>query len=165
MYVLQSRASRVRCSIPGTWYGTCKHPTHCKSEVRESVSGVKTPCEQGLPHHTYVLRAEERLPHATEEKGKRSSPMGRGPTAKHHLACNPQCTQWFGAEEFPLVCPTPKVTPCFSLGDVGKDRWPLSHRWTDTSLILPDAANDSCCLLYTSPSPRDRQKSRMPSSA
>ena len=25
--------------------------------------------------------------------------------------------------------------------------------------------SDSCCLLYTSPSPRDRQKSRMPSSA
>ena len=24
---------------------------------------------------------------------------------------------------------------------------------------------ESCCLLYTSPSPRDRQKSRMPSSA
>ena len=24
---------------------------------------------------------------------------------------------------------------------------------------------DACCLLYTSPSPRDRQKSRMPSSA
>ena len=24
---------------------------------------------------------------------------------------------------------------------------------------------DDCCLLYTSPSPRDRQKSRMPSSA
>ena len=26
-------------------------------------------------------------------------------------------------------------------------------------------ANESSCLLYTSPSPRDRQKSRMPSSA
>ena len=25
--------------------------------------------------------------------------------------------------------------------------------------------NQGCCLLYTSPSPRDRQKSRMPSSA
>ena len=25
--------------------------------------------------------------------------------------------------------------------------------------------NCKCCLLYTSPSPRDRQKSRMPSSA
>ena len=31
--------------------------------------------------------------------------------------------------------------------------------------VLDDAALDSCCLLYTSPSPRDRQKSRMPSSA
>ena len=31
---------------------------------------------------------------------------------------------------------------------------------TDASVALPDT-----CLLYTSPSPRDRQKSRMPSSA
>ena len=73
--------------------------TLCKSEVRESVSGVKTPCEQGLPHCTYVLQAAESLPHATEEKGKRSFPMERGPTAKHHPAWNPQCTQWFRAEE------------------------------------------------------------------
>ena len=28
-----------------------------------------------------------------------------------------------------------------------------------------DATGDTSCLLYTSPSPRDRQKSRMPSSA
>ena len=33
--------------------------------------------------------------------------------------------------------------PRFSLGDVGEARWPLSHRWTDTSPILPDAAHDS----------------------
>ena len=32
---------------------------------------------------------------------------------------------------------------CFSLGDVGAARWLLSHRWTDTSPILPDAAHDS----------------------
>ena len=69
--------------------------------------------------------------------------MERGPTAKHHPAWNPQCTQWFRAEELPLLCPTPKVMPRFSLGDVGEARWPLSHRWTDTSLILPDAAHDS----------------------
>ena len=31
--------------------------------------------------------------------------------------------------------------------------------------ILEDAVRYSNCLLYTSPSPRDRQKSRMPSSA
>ena len=30
---------------------------------------------------------------------------------------------------------------------------------------LPEQAAYSTCLLYTSPSPRDRQKSRMPSSA
>ena len=28
-----------------------------------------------------------------------------------------------------------------------------------------DSSNNRTCLLYTSPSPRDRQKSRMPSSA
>ena len=71
------------------------------------------------------------------------SPWNVGPTAKHHPAWNPQCTQWFRAEEFPLLCPTPKVMPRFSLGDVGEARWPLSHRWTDTSPILPDAAHDS----------------------
>ena len=30
---------------------------------------------------------------------------------------------------------------------------------------LADLAEEKICLLYTSPSPRDRQKSRMPSSA
>ena len=68
-----------------------------KSEVRGPVSHVKTPCEQGLPHCTYVLQTEQRLPHATEEKAKRSFPIERGPTAKHHPAWNPQCTQWFRA--------------------------------------------------------------------
>ena len=32
-------------------------------------------------------------------------------------------------------------------------------------LVLPMVTRASICLLYTSPSPRDRQKSRMPSSA
>ena len=87
-----------------------------KSEVRGSVSRVKTPCENGLPHCTYVLQTEQRLPHATEEKAKRSFPIERGPTAKHHPAWNPQCTQWFRAEE------TPKVMPRFNLGDIGEAR-------------------------------------------
>ena len=42
-----------------------------------------------------------------------------------------------------FLCPTPKVTPRSSLGDVGEARWPLSHRWTDTSSTLPDAAHNS----------------------
>ena len=97
-----------------------------KSEVRGSVSGEKNPCEQGLPHCAYVLQVEQRLPHATE-KAKRSFRMERGPTAKHHPAWNPQCTQCFLTVDFPLLCPTPKVMPRFSLGDVGETRWPLSH--------------------------------------
>ena len=33
------------------------------------------------------------------------------------------------------------------------------------ALIAPRASNHSACLLYTSPSPRDMRRSRMPSSA
>ena len=35
----------------------------------------------------------------------------------------------------------------------------------DVIAAMADAALRNGCLLYTSPSPRDRQKSRMPSSA
>ena len=35
----------------------------------------------------------------------------------------------------------------------------------DRTLLQPLTAHNAACLLYTSPSPRDRQKSRMPSSA
>ena len=90
-----------------------------------------------------MLHAEQRLRHATEEEAKRRFPMESGPTAMHHPALNSQCTQWFRAEEFPLLCPTPKVMPRFSLFDVGEARWPLSHRWTDASSTLPVAAHDS----------------------
>ena len=76
-------------------------------------------------------------------EGEHSFPMERGPTAKHHPAWNPQCKQWCREEEFLLLCPTQKVMPRFSLGDVGEARSPLSHRWTDTSPILTNAAHDS----------------------
>ena len=124
--------SSLELLVPGaayTWYLVryMQAPDRpYKSKARGSVSLVKTPCEQGLPHYTYVLQAEQRLPHATE-KVKRSFPMERGPTAKHHPAWNPQCTQWFRAEQFPLLCPKPKVMPRFSLGDVGEAWWPLSN--------------------------------------
>ena len=37
--------------------------------------------------------------------------------------------------------------------------------WTGSHRVDADHINLDTCLLYTSPSPRDRQKSRMPSSA
>ena len=116
-----------------------------KSEVRASVcKRVKTPCEQGLPHRTYVLQAEQRLPSATEEKAKRSFPMERDPLPSTTLRVIRSARSGLGQRSFrSFLCPTPKVTPRSSLGDVGEARWPLSHRWTDTSSTLPDAAHDS----------------------
>ena len=68
-----------------------------------------------------MLQAEQRLYHATGE-AKRTFPTHKSRQ---------------------LLCPKPKVMPRFSLGDVGEARWPLSHRWTETSHILPDVAHDS----------------------
>ena len=99
----EERKKRKAFLVPGAVHASTQPTIQYKSEVRASVSRVKTPCEQGLPHCTYVLQAEQRLPSAAEEKAKRSFPMESGPTAKHHPAWNPQCTQWFRAEEFPLL--------------------------------------------------------------
>ena len=53
-------------------------------------------------------------------------------------------------------------------GLTSPDAWvPLARRVEElgyASLLMPDRPSIGC-LLYTSPSPRDRQKSRMPSSA
>ena len=39
------------------------------------------------------------------------------------------------------------------------------HTYDEIIELLDSLSNVESCLLYTSPSPRDRQKSRMPSSA
>ena len=94
-----------------------------KSEVRESVLRVKTPCEQGLPRCTYVLQAEQRLPSATEEKAKRSFPMERDPLPSTTLRVIRSARSGLGQKSFrSFLCPTPKVTPRSSLGDVGEAR-------------------------------------------
>ena len=45
-----------------------------------------------------------------------------------------------------------------------QDRW-MPHAQQFIAYLKNEKADDEDCLLYTSPSPRDRQKSRMPSSA
>ena len=53
-----------------------------------------------------------------------------------------------------------------SLGaQVAKLRKPTVGAWLANLLVHEQRAQIEDCLLYTSPSPRDRQKSRMPSSA
>ena len=48
--------------------------------------------------------------------------------------------------------------------DIPSDYNAIKQLAADLNLKF-DAVNSNTCLLYTSPSPRDRQKSRMPSSA
>ena len=112
-----------------------------KSEVRASVLRVKTRCEQGLPHCTYVLQESNAF---LLRRRRRSavSPWNVDPLRSTSLRGIRSARSGLG-QEFPLLCPTPKVMPRFSIGDVAEARWPLSHRWTDTSPILPDAAHDS----------------------
>ena len=52
-----------------------------------------------------------------------------------------------------------KTTLTAAISKVLHDKYPTLNAATAFSDI------DKACLLYTSPSPRDRQKSRMPSSA
>ena len=64
--------------------------------------------------------------------------------------------------------------PDFSKVKETIQQWVNKHYYTGASLWVAQDGNLLCeayfgdakpCLLYTSPSPRDRQKSRMPSSA
>ena len=74
------------------------------------------------------------------------------------------------ASNSPVVCIHPGWPPLYG-------REAVMRSWTDIlsspnspKIVCKDAkthflTDNICCLLYTSPSPRDRQKSRMPSSA
>ena len=47
----------------------------------------------------------------------------------------------------------------------GRGRWEGREVSLETDCLYNAEGSAKVCLLYTSPSPRDRQKSRMPSSA
>ena len=108
-----TRTTRISCSpVPGAAYlvsGTRYIPAQNRLRHHQrygglfrgekSLSGVTT-----LLEVLQVLRAERRLPHATEEKEKRSFPVESGSIAKHHPAWNPQRTQ----KSRQALCPKPK---------------------------------------------------------
>ena len=131
---------RSRCSIPGTWYTVHTSITRLQDQRYGGLfrAGKLHVSRDYVPHHRQVLQEEQRRPHVTE-KEKRSFPMERGSIANHNPAWKPQCM----LKSRKLLCPKPKVTPRFSIGDVREARWLLSHRWTETCPILPDIAHDS----------------------
>ena len=48
---------------------------------------------------------------------------------------------------------------------IAEDHVPSTGAYDPYMHIFLDAGNNNVCLLYTSPSPRDKRQSRMPSSA
>ena len=69
-------------------------------------------------------------------------------------------------ERFELLKPASRVSVAFQLDQLQKGQAVL--QLINLLLVLRQPGGDGgdgACLLYTSPSPRDRQKSRMPSSA
>ena len=62
----------------------------------------------------------------------------------------------------PIIASAVVLTACSSTPPAGPGALDLSSQSTAKAA---NAEGANTCLLYTSPSPRDRQKSRMPSSA
>ena len=65
--------------------------------------------------------------------------------------------------DFSTMLSNPKLVLLGAAAQVGVFITFLGSIWLNFS--MPEAGAIGICLLYTSPSPRDRQKSRMPSSA
>ena len=73
---------------------------------------------------------------------------------------------------FAILRPTPPHSVTMATGPDGSFNAELGKRYREIFArdgidlrLTPTAGAVESCLLYTSPSPRDRQKSRMPSSA
>ena len=89
-----------------------------------------------------------------------TSPLALSPELLTALASNPAALAAVTAALSPPTAPVPTATAASST--LVPSTAPTAA--TSTAAHLATAAT-STCLLYTSPSPRDRQKSRMPSSA
>ena len=173
MYVLQSRASRSRCSIPGTWYGTCKHPTDYTNQrygglsraqklfVNRDYLIARTCYKQS---NAFLMRRRRRSAvspwnvdplRSITLRGIRSARSGLGQksfrsSTLHRKSC--QASVSVMLEKRGGRCRTDgpiRILPC-----------QMRH-----TIAAIKAAWCRSCLLYTSPSPRDGLLSRMPSSA
>ena len=65
----------------------------------------------------------------------------------------------------PITLPTYNRTEIETKKGVYKIKLMIPKLGHPVDLEIPPGVIDNCCLLYTSPSPRDRTRSRMPSSA
>ena len=72
-------------------------------------------------------------------------------------------TFWYLGEDFGMDLATDGLESGTAIGDFRGNK--LSFKGRAYTRVASVSSTIITCLLYTSPSPRDRQKSRMPSSA
>ena len=78
----------------------------------------------------------------------------------------PQIKQFFLGKSLPTSAHSEeRLSNAAALAVLSSDALSSVAYATEEILLVLVAAGSGACLLYTSPSPRDRQKSRMPSSA
>ena len=131
MYSLQSRASRSRCSIylvPGTVHASTQQSTN------QRYGGLSRAKKLLVSRDYLITRTCYKQSNAFLMRLRRRrsavSSWNVDPLRNTTLRGIRSARSGLGQRSF-------------SLGDVGEARWPLSHRWTDRSLIWPDAAHDS----------------------
>ena len=181
----------VACGAMGHDQGRVCHPLTIGSESRACKS---TPPFAHRPRPTGVPRMRAtRRPVRPRLTLTPASPSAAEPTGRHpHRSPRPYLVALIGhtrpsspplstklPPSSPTVCPAPRtrrVVPLPAWGrrpppshtGAGPNRMPIKMcRCREPATTAgPERARISApCLLYTSPSPRDRQKSRMPSSA
>ena len=111
---------------------------------------LATLVELGVPSQLGVSLAAARCPNDCSGKGYCDAGV---------CVCDPG---WNGA----LDCSTPGCpSNCTSRGVCEAGVCQCAQGYTGADCSVPVCYNDCSCLLYTSPSPRDKRQSRMPSSA
>ena len=130
----------------GVKFTQCYSACGVCSPSRSSILTGRTPYRNGVyrhlsgNHEAHLRSSESAYPKLLKAIGYQTCHVG-----KWHLNSRAQ----FNTPEFPQP------------GDHGYDYWMATHNNAEPSHEDPN----NLCLLYTSPSPRDRTRTRMPSSA
>ena len=90
-----------------------------------------------------------------------------GPTVTAPTTTTPRALSTTSTSSAPRVAAPVPTSPTAPVARLRPTTTTTTTTTTTSTTVAPARADDSryTCLLYTSPSPRDRQKSRMPSSA
>ena len=144
-----------RCVYPGDRTGPPTDHDQMKDDVRTTAGGVyaMNRSQMDLPARQYVPTT--RACSNVSKQHVESNEVGRRFFQQSRMLRR-HCCRFFSnkSKEFPIFRQSSICLLLRHVADVHRSLRSIAHRTAHKG-----------CLLYTSPSPRDRQKSRMPSSA